>query len=210
MLRRLFLAAAIAAAAVAPTLALAQEISFEKAMAERVLGKADAPITIIEYASLTCPHCARFSKETLPKLKAAYVDTGKVKLIYRDFPFDGLALRAAALARCAPSERYFAVIDTLLTPQSLLAALQAIEQSFGRQRSYRHAPRTLDLDLLLHGEAVLASVTLTLPHPRLHQRAFVLQPLLELCPTLVAPVLGLLAAHLPATADQRLERIGKP
>ncbi len=119
MLRRSFLVAAVAAAAVAPTLAIAQEIPFEKAMAERVLGKADAPITIIEYASLTCSHCARFSKETLPKLKAAYVDTGKAKLIYRDFPFDGLALRAAALARCAPSERYFAVIETLFQQQEV-------------------------------------------------------------------------------------------
>ena len=119
MLRRSFLIAAAAAAAVAPSPALAQEISFEKAMAERVLGKADAPITIIEYASLTCPHCARFSKETMPKVKAAYIETGKAKLIYRDFPFDGLALRAAALARCAPTERYFAVIETLFQQQDV-------------------------------------------------------------------------------------------
>ena len=124
-------------------------------------------------------------------------------------------VRASAQYRSAPIDAIgpdyinaVAGLDTLLTPQCLLASLQAIEQSFGRQRSYRHAPRTLDLDLLLHGEAVLASVTLTLPHPRLHQRAFVLQPLLELCPALVAPGLGLLAAHLPATADQRLERLG--
>jgi protein-disulfide isomerase len=116
VLRRAFLAAAAAAVAV-PRIAFAQEISLEKAMADRVIGKADAPITIIEYASLTCPHCARFHKETLPKLKAAFIDTGKAKLIFRDFPFDGLALRGAALARCAPSERYFAVIDTLFQQQ---------------------------------------------------------------------------------------------
>lgn len=119
MLRRTFLVAAAAAAAVAPRLAFAQEISLEKAMAERVLGKADAPITIIEYASLTCPHCARFSKETMPRIKTAYVDTGKAKVIFRDFPFDGLALRASALARCVPSERYFAVIDTLFQQQEV-------------------------------------------------------------------------------------------
>jgi protein-disulfide isomerase len=116
LLRRSFLAA-VAAAVAAPKIALAQEISLEKAMAERVIGKADAPITIIEYASLTCPHCARFHKETLPKLKAGFIDAGKVKLIYRDFPFDGLALRAAAMARCAPPERYFAVLDTLFQQQ---------------------------------------------------------------------------------------------
>ncbi len=116
MLRRSFLIAAAAAAA-APRIAFAQEISLEKALTERVIGKADAPITIVEYASLTCPHCARFHKETLPKLKTAYIDTGKAKLIFRDFPFDGLALRAAALARCAPQERYFAVLDTLFQQQ---------------------------------------------------------------------------------------------
>ena len=116
MLRRSFLIAATAVVA-APRIAFAQEISLEKALAERVIGKADAPITIVEYASLTCPHCARFHKETLPKLKTAYIDTGKAKLIFRDFPFDGLALRAAALARCAPQERYFAVLDTLFQQQ---------------------------------------------------------------------------------------------
>ncbi len=86
---------------------------------DRVLGRPDAPITIIEYASLTCPHCARFHKETLPKLKSSYIDTGKVKLVFRDFPFDGLALRASALARCAPPERYFAVIETLFQQQDV-------------------------------------------------------------------------------------------
>jgi len=116
LLRRSFLVAAAAAVAV-PGVAFAQEISLEKALAERVIGKAEAPITIVEYASLTCPHCARFHMETLPKIKAAYIDTGKAKLIFRDFPFDGLALRAAALARCAPQERYFAVLDTLFQQQ---------------------------------------------------------------------------------------------
>jgi protein-disulfide isomerase len=117
VLRRSFLALIAAAFAAIPSLASAQEVALDKAMADRVLGKADAPITIIEYASMTCPHCARFHKETLPKLKAAYIDTGKVKLVYRDFPFDGLALRAAALARCAPAERYFAVVDTIFQQQ---------------------------------------------------------------------------------------------
>jgi protein-disulfide isomerase len=116
VLRRSFLAAA-ALLAMASGVSLAQDIPLDKAMADRVLGKADAPITIIEYASMTCPHCARFHKETLPKIKAAYVDTGKVKLIYRDFPFDGLALRAAAMARCAAPERYFAVVDTIFQQQ---------------------------------------------------------------------------------------------
>lgn len=97
-----------------------------------------------------------------------------------------------------------AALDTTLAPLALLAALQGIEHSFGRQRPYRNAPRTLDLDLLLHGHTVLHTRVLTLPHPRLHQRAFVLRPLLDLNPTLVAPGLGLLADWLPATAGQTI------
>lgn len=111
-------------------------------MAERVLGKAEAPITIIEYASLTCPHCARFDIETLPQLKTAYIETGKAKLIFRDFPFDGLALRAAAMARCAPAERYFAVIDTIFRQQDSwtrakdpLAALGSIGKLAGMSQA---------------------------------------------------------------------------
>ena len=90
--------------------------------ADRVLGKTDAPITIIEYASLTCPHCAEFHNTVLPELKKQYVDTGKVKFIYRDFPLDQLALRAAMLARCAPEERYFAFVEVLFKNQQSWAA----------------------------------------------------------------------------------------
>ena len=84
---------------------------------DRVLGQDKAPITIFEYASLTCPHCAEFNVDTLPKLKAAWIDTGKAKLIYRDYPLDQLALRAAVLARCAPPERFYAFIDALFHSQ---------------------------------------------------------------------------------------------
>ena len=72
---------------------------------DRVLGKADAPITIIEYGSLTCPHCAEFDRETLPKIKAAWIDTGKAKLVFRGFPLNGLDLRAQALVHCAPPDK---------------------------------------------------------------------------------------------------------
>ena len=100
-----------------------------------------------------------------------------------------------------------ACLHTTLAAAALLAELQAIERSFGRQRPYRHAPRSLDLDLLLLGGEVVNSAALTLPHPRLHQRAFVLQPLLELNPALAAPGLGALACWLPATADQTIHRL---
>ncbi len=123
-------------------------------------------------------------------------------------------LRASPVYRSAPVDAagpdfFNAVValDTRLTPQALLAALQAVEQAFGRRRPYPNAPRTLDLDLLLHGDAVLHTPTLTLPHPRLHQRAFVLRPLLDLAPALGAPGVGPLADCLPACAGQRLEKI---
>ncbi len=84
---------------------------------DRILGNPDAPITIVEYASLTCPHCAHFANEVLPELKKKWIDTGKAKLVLRDFPLDEPALRAAMIARCAPRERFYAYVDTLFAAQ---------------------------------------------------------------------------------------------
>jgi 2-amino-4-hydroxy-6-hydroxymethyldihydropteridine diphosphokinase len=100
-----------------------------------------------------------------------------------------------------------AEVLTDLPPQALLQSLFAVEARFGRSRSYRNAPRTLDLDLLLHGDAVLDSPHLTLPHPRLHLRAFVLVPLAEIAPELPLPGRGSVAAWLPAVANQRIEKL---
>lgn len=125
-----------------------------------------------------------------------------------------LPLQLSAVYRSAPVDAagpdFFnavAALHTSLEPLQLLDALQAIELQFGRQRPYANAPRTLDLDLLLLGSLQLQTPRLTLPHPRLHQRAFVLQPLLEIAPGLVAPGLGPLAAHLPGTAAQPMQRL---
>jgi 2-amino-4-hydroxy-6-hydroxymethyldihydropteridine diphosphokinase len=98
-----------------------------------------------------------------------------------------------------------AAVDTALAPHELLAALLRIEQDHGRRRPYRNAPRTLDLDLLLHGDRVMHTPQLVLPHPRLHERAFVLRPLAQLAPGLVVPGLGGVSALLDAVADQRIE-----
>jgi protein-disulfide isomerase len=84
---------------------------------DRILGNPDAPITIVEYASLTCPHCAHFTNEILPELKKKWIDTGKLKLILRDFPLDEPALRAAMIARCAPPDRFYAFADTFFAAQ---------------------------------------------------------------------------------------------
>lgn len=102
-----------------------------------------------------------------------------------------------------------AQVATALEPLALLDALQAIEQRFGRERPYRNAPRSLDLDLLLHGAAVWRTPRLTLPHPRMHERAFVLRPLAELLPADAAlPMHGSLQDALAAVGTQAIERVG--
>jgi 2-amino-4-hydroxy-6-hydroxymethyldihydropteridine diphosphokinase len=92
-------------------------------------------------------------------------------------------------------------LETELDPTALLAELQRIESGAGRERPYRNAPRTLDLDLLRHGDVVMNTAVLTLPHPRMGERAFVLVPLAEIAPDEVAP------AQLAQVADQRIERL---
>ena len=99
-----------------------------------------------------------------------------------------------------------AEVDTGLSAEKLLEHLQDIEQKHGRERSFEGAPRTLDLDLLLYGDTVLASPRLTLPHPRMHERAFVLAPLTEIAPAAVIPERGTARALLAACQDQKLER----
>jgi protein-disulfide isomerase len=82
-----------------------------------VLGEEDAPVTVIEYASMTCPHCASFHQTTFKELKAEYIDTGKVKFVLREFPFDPLAAAVFMLARCSGEERYYDVVDLFFETQ---------------------------------------------------------------------------------------------
>jgi protein-disulfide isomerase len=84
---------------------------------ENVMGKDDAPFTIVEYSSMTCPHCARFHKDVLPELKKKYIDTGKAKYIVREFPLDNVAAAAFMLARCVDQAKYFDFIDLLYANQ---------------------------------------------------------------------------------------------
>ncbi len=100
-----------------------------------------------------------------------------------------------------------ACFETAMSPHSVLAAIQRIEDRHGRERSYRNAPRTLDLDLLLHGQVSLTTPELTVPHPRLHERAFVLVPLFSLDPDLVVPGRGAIRSLLPAVSAQVIERL---
>ena len=124
-------------------------------------------------------------------------------------------LHASSLYRTAPIDsagddyvNAVAAIDTDLDAHALLQALLDIEQAHGRERPYRNAPRTLDLDLLLYGDQVIHDEpALIVPHPRLHERAFVLVPLAEVAPELRIPGRGGVAALLAGVADQAIERL---
>lgn len=99
---------------------------------DRILGNPDAPITIVEYASLTCPHCAHFANEVLPELKKKWIDTGKAKLVLRDYPLDKVALPAAMIARCAPPDRYYAYIETFFATQEKWVAASDSREALSR------------------------------------------------------------------------------
>ncbi|MCK6454027.1 MAG: DsbA family protein [Alphaproteobacteria bacterium] len=108
---------AVATQQTAAATQVAQGLMPELKPDDMVLGSPDAKVTIVEYASLTCPHCARFHKDTLPQIKKEFIDTGKVKLVYRDFPFDEASFRAAMVARCAGKEKFYGFIDALFSTQ---------------------------------------------------------------------------------------------
>ena len=100
------------------------ELMAPGALPDMVMGDAKATVTVIEYASMTCPHCAHFTETTFPELKKRYIDTGKVRFIFREFPLDQLAAAAFMLARCAgetDSSKYFTMIDTMFRQQRVWA-----------------------------------------------------------------------------------------
>jgi len=95
---------------------------------EKYLGKADAPVTIVEYASMTCPHCAHFHETTLPELKTKYIDPGKVRMVFREFPFDPRAEAGFMLALCA-DDNYFPMIDVLFKQQNSWAGVENAKEA---------------------------------------------------------------------------------
>ena len=112
--RRQTLAAGLALVAL-PGFARAQSTP---EVAEMTMGSPDAPVTLVEYAMFTCPHCAAFHRDVFPRIKADYIDTGKVKLVYREVYFNKPSLWAAMIARCAPADRYFGIADVLFSTQA--------------------------------------------------------------------------------------------
>lgn len=125
----------------APSLGSSQAMADEAPTAypdDMFMGKADAKVTVFEFASLSCPHCAAFNNDVLPKIKADYMDKGLVRWIYRDFPLNRDAFLAAILTHCASPVRYFAMVDSLFHSQSfwetqpdVLVALKQIGASEG-------------------------------------------------------------------------------
>lgn len=124
MTRRLF-ASTAAFALLAPAV-LAQEadvpvdkvaLAVAPAHGEMALGKEDAKVTIVEYASASCPHCAEFANVELPKFMKDYVDTGKVRVVFREFPHNDAAVGAFMVARCAPKEKYFPLVEVMFKTQ---------------------------------------------------------------------------------------------
>ncbi|MEK9672797.1 MAG: DsbA family protein [Rhodospirillaceae bacterium] len=112
--------------------------TLEEMLEDKVLGDPKAPVTIVEYASLGCPHCKQFHEETLPRIKKKYVASGKVKVIFRDFPLGQRAMAASMVARCAGPVRYFAMVDVLFRDQAVwgraedgMAALIASAKKLG-------------------------------------------------------------------------------
>ena len=115
-----FMAAAGAAETQATDADLARKlVEATPAIGERSLGKVHAPVTVVEYASATCPHCAAFHNLVWAQFRDAYIDTGKVRWIFREFPLDDLAMAAFMLARCGPEERYFDIIAALFGEQKI-------------------------------------------------------------------------------------------
>jgi protein-disulfide isomerase len=135
-------AASTPVATPAPTPGMTQVAQTEQPVIgpdEHVLGKTDAPVTIIEYASMTCPHCAHFNEEVMPRIKSEFIDKGLVRFVFRPFPLDGLAARASLLAQCTPgADGYFGLVDVLFRSQAdwehasdPLAALKQIGRTAG-------------------------------------------------------------------------------
>lgn len=127
----------LATRSAAPVPAVAQSATAPGALpavsaADHVLGKPDAPITIVEYASMTCPACAQFHVRVLPEVKKKWIDSGKARLVFRDFPLDRIAVQAAQIAECSGAARYFGVVEALFQTQGQWSAAPDATVEFAR------------------------------------------------------------------------------
>ena len=122
--RRSFIAATLAAALAFGSGALAQdatvnadELHTPGQLGEKIMGPADAKVTVVEYASMSCPHCAAFDKDVFDAFKLKYIDSGQVRFIFREFPLNAPAYAVSMVARCAPADKFFDVVHTYFREQ---------------------------------------------------------------------------------------------
>jgi protein-disulfide isomerase len=113
-------------------------------LGDEVLGAADAPVTIVEYASMTCPHCSHFHETTFPEMKKKYIDTGKIRFIFREFPLDPLAAAASMLARCAGKDKYFPLIETFFAQQKEWVVQKPLQPMFAIAKQAGFTQQTFD------------------------------------------------------------------
>jgi protein-disulfide isomerase len=135
--------------AVAQPAASGAEVSVAELMTpgplgDEVQGAANAPVTIIEYASMTCPHCSHFHETTYPEMKKKYIDTGKVRFIFREFPLDPLAAAASMLARCAGKEKYFPLIEAFFSQQKDWVVQKPLQPMFAIAKQAGFTQQTFD------------------------------------------------------------------
>lgn len=138
--------------------AMAAEATF--ADGDMALGEKEAPVTVIEYASMTCPHCADFHINTFEAFKEKYVDTGKVRMIFREFPFDEQALRASMLARCSGEDRYFAVVSLLFKQKSQWAGKENYLQILSQLARFTGMSKA-DFDACMASEPLINQILQT-------------------------------------------------
>lgn len=128
-----------------------------KEYVEPVLGDPDAPVTIIEYSSLTCPHCAEFHKTVLPEVREKYIDTGKAKLIFRDFPLEPVAAAGSLVAHCVPQQNYFPFLETLFAGQEQWSRAQNPLQALQGYARLAGLPAE-DLEACLNNETLFNQI----------------------------------------------------
>jgi protein-disulfide isomerase len=120
------------------------ELMLPGPLGDQALGSANAPVVIVEYASMTCPHCASFHETIYPELKKKYIDTGKVRFIFREFPLDPLAAAGSMLARCAGGDKFFPLIETLFAQQKEWVVQKPLQPMFAIARQAGFTQQSFD------------------------------------------------------------------
>lgn len=140
-----------------PRVGVAEMASVDEMLADRVLGNPEAPVTIIEYSSMTCPHCASFHNDTLPKIVEEYIDTGKAKLIFRDFPFGPLAKAAAMVSRCVDEDSYHGFLTVLFRSQAQWSQSSAPAADLERMARFAGLSKA-NFDACIRNQELLAGI----------------------------------------------------